>query len=80
MVSLGFMDLHSLGLHPKANISYLARENCPKRHLLGEGRVSSLCVHMCHGWYMCGFKGSNSGCQLVPLPAEPFCWALRGIL
>lgn len=29
-----------------------------------------LCVHMCHD--ICGFKGSNSGCQLVPLPAFTF--------
>lgn len=65
MVSLSFMDPHNPGLHPKANNSYLARENCPKSHLLEEGEITSLCVHMCHGWYICGFKRSNSGCQLV---------------
>lgn len=65
MVSLSFMDPPSHGLHPKANNSYLARENCPKSHLLGEGKITSLYVHMGHGWYIGGFQRSNSGCQLM---------------
>lgn len=57
---MGFMNPHNLGPHPKANISYLARENCPKSHLL-EKKVTSLCVRTCAMAYV----GSRGQIQVV---------------
>lgn len=56
--SLGFMDPHSLGQHPKVNISYLARESCSKSHLLKKKINFFVYAHVSQ--YICVYKGPNS--------------------